>query len=440
MAVNYIFDTNVLLFDPRALYQFGEDRVIIPLEVIEEIDTFKHDPSELGRSSRTVAHLLDDLRELGSLGDGVKLDNGGMLQVVCESASRKGLPPLLDNRSENRVNNSILATAIRFTRDHPQQNTVVLTKNVNLRVKADALGLEARDYNVAPARDTETIRGWHVTDADAAVIEQLRAGLPLRLPDLDLCANEYVFVRDREDPKHAQACRVARDGKEIRPLLDTTRTVCGIRSLNLEQTFTLDALLDDEIKLVTLAGKAGTGKTLLAIAAGLHQVFGEERYSRLLVFRPTMPVSRDLGYLPGDLDEKMRPWMQPVYDALELIRSRDRRSPMRTLPNDVMNCEEIGIEPLTYIRGRSIPNQYIIIDEAQNLTPLEVKTAITRVGAGSKVVLTGDPQQIDNPYVDARSNGLTCLVDKFRESPLAAHVTLVRGERSELAETAANLL
>jgi PhoH-like ATPase len=440
MAINYILDTNVLLFDPQAIHHFGAERVIIPLEVIEEIDSFKHDPSELGRSSRTVAQIVDGLRARGSLGEGVTLDSGGSLRVVCEPMSRKTIAPLLDNRPDNRVANSILSCAIGFTRDHPQQTTVVITKNVNLRVKADALGIEARDYDVAPARDTDMIRGWHVLDVDPVVVDQLKNGRSVTLPTLDACPNEYVFLRSREDVKHAHACRIARDGVQIHPLVDPTRTVCGIRALNLEQTFTLDALLDDEIKLVTLAGKAGTGKTLLAIAAGLHQVFGEDRYHRLLVFRPTMPVSRDLGYLPGDLDEKMRPWMQPVYDALELIRSQDRRSPTRTLPNDIMDCEEISIEPLTYIRGRSIPNQYIIIDEAQNLTPLEVKTAITRVGAGSKVVLTGDPHQIDNPYVDSRSNGLTCLVDKFRASPLAGHVTLVKGERSELAETAANLL
>ena len=192
--------------------------------------------------------------------------------------------------------------------------------------------------------------------------------------------------------------------------------------------------------MVTLAGRAGTGKTLLAIAAGLHQIFADNRYQKLLVFRPTMPVSRDMGFLPGDVNEKMRPWMQPVYDAIDFIRSQDRRLPVRTLPNDIMTCPEVSVEPLTYIRGRSIPGQFIIIDEAQNLTPLEVKTAITRVGAGSKIVLTGDPAQIDNPYVDAKSNGLTRLVDKFLHSPLAAHITLIKGERSELAETASTLL
>ncbi|MBR4221608.1 MAG: PhoH family protein, partial [Victivallales bacterium] len=221
---------------------------------------------------------------------------------------------------------------------------------------------------------------------------------------------------------------------------DCAKRACGVHSLNLEQTFALDALLDPTITLVTLAGRAGTGKTLLAIAAALQQIFADRRYEKLLVFRPTMPVSRDLGYLPGDINDKMRPWMQPVYDALELIRSIDRKCPSRTLPNDIMNCPEISVEPLTYIRGRSIPNQFVIIDEAQNLTPLEVKTAITRIGNGSKVVLTGDPAQIDNPYVDSRSNGLTRLVSRFLDSPLAAHVTMVKGERSQLAETAALLL
>jgi len=191
---------------------------------------------------------------------------------------------------------------------------------------------------------------------------------------------------------------------------------------------------------VTITGKAGTGKTLLAVAAGLYKVFAEDEYNRLLIFRPTMPVGRDIGFLPGDIKEKMQPWMQPIYDAVELIREQDKRSPNRVLPQDIMESEEISIEPLTFIRGRSIPHQYIIIDEAQNLTPLEVKTVITRVGNGTKIVLTGDPHQIDNPYVDSLSNGLVYLVNRLRHSHIAAHIGLQKGERSELAEAAANLL
>ncbi|MBN2449507.1 MAG: PhoH family protein [Lentisphaeria bacterium] len=440
MAHRYLLDTNVLLFDPLAILHYDGADVILPLEVIEEIDTFKHDPNELGRSSRAVAHLIDDLRRRGSVGNGVLLDNGGRLRVLCEIPApddRQGFP---ETRPDNRVGNSILAAALYLRRTTPAEPVTIVTKNVNLRVKADALGIEATDYDPERIKDVDTIRGWHSVDVDAPLVEALRAGRSIVLPELDTAPNEYVFVRRQGNPKVAQVGRVHRDGRTIWPLGDTTRPVCGIRSLNVQQTFCLDALLDAAIPMVTLAGKAGTGKTLLAMAAGLHQVFSDNRYQRLTVFRPTIAVSRDLGYLPGDLGEKMKPWMQPVYDALELIRSQDRKCPTRSLPGDVLECEEISVEPLTYIRGRSIPNQFIVIDEAQNLTPLEVKTVITRVGAGSKVVLTGDPHQIDNPYVDARSNGLTRLVDRFRDSPLSAHVTLVQGERSELAETAANIL
>jgi PhoH-like ATPase len=271
-------------------------------------------------------------------------------------------------------------------------------------------------------------------------VDALRNGNGVRPASMELCPHEYLFLRDEDDPKHAVAAKVDAEGKMAWPLIGSTRTLCGIRGLNIQQTFAIDALLDDSIRLLTLAGKAGTGKTLLAIAAGLHQVFADDKFHRLTVFRPTIAVSRDLGYLPGGLDDKMRPWMQPVFDAIDLIRLEDRKQPARILPNDIRDCEEVMVEPLTYIRGRSIPNQFIIIDEAQNLTPLEVKTAITRVGAGSKIVVTGDPHQIDNPYVDAHSNGLTALLDRFRESRLSAHITMIKGERSELAETAANLL
>jgi len=441
MSCRYILDTNILLFDPQSLLHYGGDEVILTLEVIEEMDTFKHDPNERGRSARTVAHLIDELRARGSVGTGVAMDNGGTLRVLCRiPPPGDGLPAFDNSRPESRVGNSILSAALFLRQSDPQVPVTIVTKNVNLRVRADVFGIEARDYDPARIRDTDLLRGWHALEVDAPLIDGLKEGRSAVIPELDTAPNEYVFLRDKGNPRRAQACRVAKDGRTLWPLIETTRAVCGVRSLNPEQTFTLDALLDPTIPMVTLAGKAGTGKTLLAMAAGLHQVFADNRYQRLIVFRPTIAVSRDLGYLPGDLGEKMRPWMQPVYDALDLIRSQDRLAPARTLPNDVMDCDEIAVEPLTYIRGRSIPNQFIVIDEAQNLTPLEVKTVITRVGSGSKIVLTGDPHQIDNPYVDARSNGLTCLVDRFRDSPLSAHLTLVKGERSALAETAANIL
>jgi PhoH-like ATPase len=440
MQMTVVVDTNVLLHNPRALFSFSDADVVIPIEVIEAIDEFKRNMDERGGNSRTVARLLDDLRKHGRLGDGVALENGSRLRVACEAVT----PDLgsLSDTATNRVDNRILALAVHLSRRNPERRTVIITKNVNLRLKADTLGIEAHDYDIDRSPDGDSYTGCLRTAAPPELIETLNEGKPVRIPELQASPNQYVsLVENGGDDVKPQALGCFQVGSGlVRPLRSLNQSAAGIRSLNLEQTFALDALFSDDTPLVTLGGKAGTGKTLLAVAAGLHKIFVEDRYNRLLVFRPTMAVGRDIGFLPGDVAEKMRPWMQPIYDALELIREEDRRSTRRVLPPDLLGCEEISIEPLAYIRGRSIPHQYIIIDEAQNLTPLEVKTVVTRVGRGTKIIMTGDPQQIDNPYVDSLSNGLSYLVSHFRESPLAAHVSLWKGERSELAETAADLL
>ncbi len=436
MVKKFILDTNVLLHDPHAIFQFGDNDVIIPIEVIEEIDTFKHDVTERGRNARSVAQMLDALRSRGRLGEGIALENGGSLQVLyLESLPQE----LAAYQTDNRTAISILAVALHLQRTQKNAETIVVTKNVNLRLRADALGVIAQDYSADRYAAAESYAGWKPLDVNPDLIATLSEKRKVQIPDLDALPNEYVLLKSGPDAEAVPA-RVTGKDNEVVPLIVPPGDIVGISPLNLEQMFVMDALLQDHISLITLTGKAGTGKTLLAVAAGLYKVFAEDRYNRLLVFRPTLPVSRDIGFLPGDIEEKMRPWMQPVYDALELLREQDKRSPQRTLPPDIMECEEISIEPLTYIRGRSIPNQYIIIDEAQNLTPLEVKTVITRVGKGTKIVLTGDPHQIDNPYVDSLSNGLTFLVNKFHASTLSAHICLVKGERSALAETAANLL
>ncbi|NLZ64452.1 MAG: PhoH family protein [Lentisphaerae bacterium] len=433
MSSTYLLDTNVFLFDPLALNNFSDCDVVLPLEVIEEIDRFKREPSETGRNARATAQTFDELRQRGSLRTGINLDNNCRLRIAAEHYD-------FHTSQHHNAAEALLQLALQIQAECPAQAPVIISKNVNLRVKADALGLAAQDYKPLDTVDAADITGWHRRELSLPEITRLQEGGGLDFRQEHLHPNEFVFAQEIGQPKNAVCARMDWAGEELLPILDTTRVICGIRSLNVEQTFTINALLDPQISLVTLSGKAGTGKTLLAIAAGLQQIFADGRYQRLLVFRPTLPVSRDLGYLPGELSDKMRPWMQPVFDALEFIRCQDRKSPARVLPHDVLGCPEISVEPLTYIRGRSIPNQFIIIDEAQNLTPLEVKTVITRVGAGSKIVLTGDPEQIDNPYLDVRSNGLTCLVKRFLPSPLSAHVTLIKGERSELAETAATLL
>jgi PhoH-like ATPase len=439
MRKNFILDTNVLLHNPRAIFDFPGNNVLIPIEVIEEIDEFKRDMTELGRNSRTVAQLLDDLRAKGKLGEGVGLDGEGILRIVCEEVHTDLRSAGL--RVGNRVDNRVLSLAVHLQEKMPNEPTIVITKNVNLRLKADALGIPAEDYETDRTPNADVYTGWYELETTGERIGRLQAQEGITLDFDKALANEYVLLRDSADSASRALGRFEETGKgHVQPLVDMREGVAGISPLNLEQTFALDALLDDRVQLVTLTGKAGTGKTLLAVAAGLHKVFQEDQYNRLLVFRPTTPVGKDIGFLPGDISEKMRPWMQPVYDALELIREQDRRSRHRSLPPDILECEEISVEPLTYIRGRSIPHQFIIIDEAQNLTPLEVKTVVTRVGVGTKIVMTGDPHQIDNPYVDALSNGLVFLIDRFRRSKLAAHIGLVKGERSPLAETAADIL
>ncbi len=433
----FILDTNVLLYDPGAIRQFGENQVVIAVEVIEELDAFKRDMTELGQNSRVVSQLLDQLSRHGQLGRGVKMEHGGVLRIYagdCGDYLRKrglGLTRKVDNR--------ILNLAIKLQEDEPESEVAIITKNINLRLKADAVGIRAQDYEEIQSTRLKFYTGYHCIDCDKDVVDTFTTTGRYRFEDRTFHANNYLQLRAGND--HDALGRIeGKDGRDLVPLRALDDDVLTIRPLNLAQRFAMDALLDDDIKLVTLLGKAGTGKTLLAVAAGLYKVMIEDKYNKLLVSRPTLPMGRDIGFIPGDIDEKMRPWMQPIYDALEMIRERDRRSKKRMLPPDILDASEVGIEPLTYIRGRSIPHQFFIIDEAQNLTPHEVKTIITRVGYNSKVVLTGDPEQIDNPYLDAHSNGFCYLVDRFRTESISAHITLTKGERSELAAIAANIL
>ena len=439
MRKNFILDTNVLLYDPNAIYRFGDGRVVIPVEVIEEIDGFKHDLSELGKHSRTISTFLDQLAKKGSLGRGVTLQSGGQLQIYAGSCDdvigTKGLA------LRKTVDNRLLNLALHLKDGRSKDSTILISKNINLRIKADALGITAEDYEENESTQRKLYSGVNRILVDRAVIDSLHEHGVYSWKQNTFVPNEYVLLKDRTDDKVAAMTRTTgKNGNKLIPILNTNNGVLGIRPHNVDQCFAFDALLDDSIKLVTLHGKAGTGKTLLAVAAGLYKIIKEDKYSKLLISRPIMPVGRDIGYIPGDVEEKMRPWMQPIYDALEMLKEQDRRRKQKLLPPDLLESEEIGIEPLTYIRGRSIPNQFFMIDEAQNLTPHEVKTIITRVGYNSKVVLTGDTEQIDNPYVDGFSNGLSYLIDRFRKQEISAHITLTKGERSELAEIATKLL
>lgn len=456
MKKNYVLDTNILLHDPYAIFRFDDNNVIIPIYVIEEVDQFKREGSERGRNARHVVRLLDDLREQGgSLSKGVAIKSGGTLTVNVP-AKRPELPSAIDKAA---MDNAILQTAFEVREADGGRPTVFVTMDTNLRIRADALGMPAETYENQRVEPQKLETG--VTDVEVSADEidaffqegRLAAPAHLIAPDKPegresrnkepsaayLTPNLSVLLRDRANTSHTALGRYDAAKKEIVALRTPREGVVGVRPRNKEQSHALDLLLDENIRLVTLVGKAGTGKTLLALAAGLKRTVEDGMYTRMLVSRPVMPLGRDIGFLPGDVDEKLNPWMQPIFDNLEFLFSSGTRKGPRAYA-ELLDSGQLQVEPLTYIRGRSLPQQYIIVDEAQNLTPHEVKTIITRSGDGTKIVLTGDPGQIDNPYVDSASNGLSVAADRFRGEKVAAHIVLTRGERSELAELAANLL
>jgi PhoH-like ATPase len=372
------------------------------------------------------------------LNKGVTLPNGGKLRIVFRKKPKNGSNGhVLDSAT---MDSRIVHLALGIQKSDPKVPTILVTKDINLRIKADTLGLQTEDYETdrVPLKDLYT--GMFELPADPQQIAAFRNTSEMDLPPGRVAfPNEYCTLTDLTNPKRTALAKVAASGHKLVPILDTRDGIWGIKPRNREQHFALDALLDDRVKLVTLMGKAGTGKTLLAMAAGLKLVVQNREFRRLVVARPTIPVGKELGFLPGSLEEKLAPWMQPIHDALEMLSDLNMGTDHRRA-SDLLRSGAIVVEALSYIRGRSIANQFMVIDEAQNLTPLEAKTIITRVGHGTKVVLTGDPYQIDNPYVDSSSNGFNFVVSKFREQAIAAHVELQKGERSELAELAANLL
>jgi PhoH-like ATPase len=436
---NFILDTNVLLHDPRSIFGFGDNNVVVPIHVIEEIDNFKRDLSSLGRNARQVSRYLDEFRVLGSLANGVSLGpDKGTIRVLIGTHK---LPPEVGEG--HSTDNHILATALDV-RDREELPAVFVTKDTNLRIRADALGLHAEDYDVEEVNLDTLWTGVAEIDVPPEAVNAFYTdgSVPVE-PALDPPPpNEFVVLRDKTNAQHSAVGKYSAAKQAYVPLIKMPKEgVWGIRPRSKEQSFALDLLLNDEIRLVTIVGKAGTGKTLLAIAAGLQKTMEESVYGKLLVSRPIFPLGRDIGYLPGDVEEKLNPWMQPIFDNVEYLMnlSRSEKKQGRGY-HELIDLGIMEIEPLTYIRGRSIPNQFIIVDEAQNLTPHEVKTIITRCGDGTKVVLTGDPYQIDNPYVDATNNGLIHVANRFKTERLAGHVTMSKGERSPLAELAANLL
>lgn len=432
----FVLDTNVLLFDPTAFRKFGKNTVFIPLIVIEEIDRFKKDQNENGRSARNFSRYIDDLRSRGSLAQGVALDSGGTLIIsVDRYVDSKNLP--IDVTIND---NLILSSALSFKMEGA--DVLLVTKDINLRLKADILGVPAEDYGTLDIALDELYSGQRVFEISGERLKEYESGRFLALNEEEqfgVFPNEYFILQEFHNPRRRLLGRYHQGKKGIVPLISLREGIWGIYPKNVEQQFALDALLNDEINLVTLVGKAGTGKTLLAIAAGLEKAIAQGKYSRLLVSRPIQPMGRDLGFLPGDVNEKLAPWMQPIFDNMDFLFNQNRKQ-AGTSYEELINQGMLHIEPLTYIRGRSIPGQYLIVDEAQNLSPHEVKTIVTRAGEGTKIVLTGDCQQIDSPYLDETNNGLAYVVDRLKTEDIIGHTTLRIGERSPLSEVASKLL
>ncbi len=439
----FILDTNILLSNPLAIYKFEDNDVVIPISVIEEIDHFKKDQSDIGRNAREISRVLDKLRGQGALSSGIQIfpdrDSSGNLFVYL-GHNMDILPELLANNTDNHI----LAIGLTLQKQFGEsRRVVVITRDTNLRIKADAFGLSAEDFEADHIRSEKSFSGIANIGVPPDAINQFYVSREIRIDNEKFLPNQFVIIEDIEDRN--QFVYGIFDGREgvIKMLEPRTDGVWGIFPRNLEQTFALESLLDDSIQLITISGAAGTGKTLLAIAAGLAKTTDEDIYSKLLVSRPIFPLGRDIGYLPGDLDEKLNPWMQPIFDNLELLLGGSpglRQKRMGKNYQELINQGMLAIEALTYIRGRSIPNQFFIVDESQNLTPHEVKTILTRAGEGTKIVLTGDPYQIDNPYLDSHNNGLTYVIERFKQETIAAHIHLEKGERSELATIASGLL
>jgi PhoH-like ATPase len=433
MRKNYILDANVLIHDPQSIFHFADNTVIIPVAVVREIDRFKKEHTDRGYNARHVVRLLDSLRGERSLACGVDLGNGGTLMVHCE-------PDRVLHPGNDHADLEILRVAGAIQNAERNTPVIIVTKDMNLRIRADAAGLRAEDYESDRIQLSELYTGQVEHAVEAERLNEFRKAGRLPVPELELSPNEYVLLRAVNGAAGSALARADVDAQHLVRLHEAEETLCGIRPRNKEQYFAIDALLDEKVKLVTLMGKAGTGKTLLALAAAMDLAVSRKRYRGVLVARPIFPLGRDLGYLPGDIGQKLDPWMKPIDDTIEFLL--DAGGPIRG-QRDCAALRRAGlleVQPLTYIRGRSISNRFVVIDEAQNLTPLEVKTVITRIGQAAKTVLTGDPYQIDNPYVDANSNGFTYLVNRFRSQAVAAHIELRKGERSPLAELAANLL
>jgi PhoH-like ATPase len=438
MAKKYfILDTNVLLHDPGAMTAFADNEVVLPFKVIEELDRFKKGTDDIGRHARQVIRFLDRLRTQGRLADGVAVkETGGTVRIAMDDQTPSH--PIL---AENTADDRIIGVAYRLMQEG--KTTIFISKDINARIKSDALGIRTMDFEKQKVDFERIYTGYREVEADAAAVRGLANENGIEPPADDLQPNEFVLFKGAGDAKAPVVGRFDAGRKRVVPLRFADKTIQNVSARNVQQRMTMELLMLDSVRLVTLMGPAGTGKTLLAVACGMQKVLVEKQYEKLLVSRPIIPFGQDIGYLPGAKEEKLWQWMQPIFDNLAYILRTKKKGGDGGMDERISNLIDSGaleLEALTYIRGRSIPDQFIIIDEAQNLTPHEVKTVVSRVGEDSKIVLTGDPWQIDNPYLDSSSNGLAYAAERMKGLDLVGHVMLTTSERSELASLAAQRL
>ena len=452
MTKTYVLDTNVLLSDSNSIFSFDEHTVVIPLAVLEELDRHKTRQDDVGRNARSVSRSLDVLRKQGSLMSGITLPSGGVIRVshMRAAADLERVPSELRGDSVDNMLIALMLTA--------ESDATLVTCDINVRIKCDSLNIKCEDYVKTRIADDAGMlyRGVSVVYAEDAIVGGIYDAGSLSIGDITneaVYANQIVVVKSVDATGSTIRSAMTKRVGDRLTLINRLENAFGLKPRNKEQAFALDLLFDENIRLVTLVGSSGCGKTLLSLAAGLEQLKGKgefKRYNKLIVTRPIQPVGRDLGYLPGTISEKMEPWIAPIRDNLTFLFGEQPRTHTNSrrrkhdnndaLVSLMMEHGEIEVEAITYIRGRSIPNAFMLVDEAQNLSVHELKTILTRVGEGTKVVLTGDIEQIDDPHVDVFTNGLTYAVEMFKEQPIAGHVTLIKGERSELATLSSRIL
>ncbi|MFA6435228.1 MAG: PhoH family protein [Elusimicrobiales bacterium] len=429
----YILDTNVLIHDPMSFTKFEDNTVVVPISVIEELDTFKSVADERGKAARIVSRRLDEMRRIGKLNAGVKMENGGTLIVDLDHEQVLPKEFLLQ-----QMDNRILNAALWYNKK--KHSAILVTKDINLRLKAEAVGVNAEDYEAGKVKVDEIYPGLITVEKSADFVDKFYKDKTAKNTDTELAANEFVIFKAKEDPKKTAMGRVSPADTSVIKMLSPETSPWGIRPLNKEQRCAMDLLLDENVKLVTMIGSAGTGKTLMSLACGLQKAVEENVYRRLIICRPIVPVGKDIGFIPGTKEEKLSTWMGAIYDNLEFIMDKRHQEDAMQKFEYLLQNDKIEIASVTHIRGRSLPKQYMIVDDAQNLTPHEIKTILSRAGEGTKVVVTGDPYQIDNPYLDIASNGLMYIVDRFKGQKLYGHLTFTKTERSELAGLVAELM